>query len=229
MSKYSLLLASVFLFGSQVTADPIQNLVITSLTASLPEGPNGPISFFGSGPGVTISGSQGIISPNPVGPVGVPIGFVNMELPPVDSEPNLMLNGIIGGTTTVQLEGGGFISGSTDALVPLNGTVNVPASVDTVYSAFACGSTQLPPNCTGPQVANIFIDLDGFITLTYSAGIFASLNDTVLTQLSFANNPSVPEPSTGLLLLPGAALFLIIRSRRAVSSDLRASVRRTTL
>ena len=57
MSKCSLLIASCFLFGTQLCADPIQTLTITSLTASA-SGSAPLVRFTGSGPSVTISGLE---------------------------------------------------------------------------------------------------------------------------------------------------------------------------
>jgi hypothetical protein len=67
MPKCSLLIASCFLFGSPLTAGPIPTLEITSFTAS--ERSFGDTSFSGSGPFVTIGGSE---QPTPLEPVPVP-------------------------------------------------------------------------------------------------------------------------------------------------------------
>ena len=71
MSKYSFLIASCFLFGTQLHADPIQTLTVTFLTAS--SSGTGPlVSFMASGPSLNLSGQQGFfglpLPPLPPGP-----------------------------------------------------------------------------------------------------------------------------------------------------------------
>lgn len=70
-----------------------------------------------------------------------------------------MLNGLLGtpgNFTNVQLEGGATVSGATNILAPdTNTTITFPGVVTGAYSAFACGASEFPQNCTGPQVANI--------------------------------------------------------------------------
>jgi hypothetical protein len=213
MSKYFLVLAAFFLFGTQLTADSIQNLEITSLTVSQVYPLNGEISISASGPSFTISGSGGDLSPQPpLYVIGSSIGTFGVYASPglpVLSPFSGLLNGI-----TVMIQGAPVVSGTTNSPVPENGTVTMPATVNGEYLAFSCGSSQFPPNCTGPQIANIFVDLDGYMTLTFSAGPFLPFNETVLTSLEFTNNSIVPEPSSVLLMSFGVAAGLSLAMLR---------------
>src|SRR5690242_7185371 len=138
MFNYFLLLALFSVFGSSLRADPIQNLVITSLTGfSL--GVGSTVSFFASGPSVFIEGTQGSAHPPAPWPVGTPIGTVEVSLPSPGGILPLMLDGRIGtpgNFTNVQLEGGATVSGTTNILVPTtNTTVTFPGVVSGAYSA----------------------------------------------------------------------------------------------
>src|SRR5438270_606844 len=119
MSKCSLLIASCFLFGTQLCADPIQTLTITSLTGSTNGSANITfVMFSGSGPlgsfeiaPMTVGGcagcSSGAISGMPIGPVSFGVS------------PNVEGVLTIGGTQRpVLLEGDAFASGTTNLLVP---------------------------------------------------------------------------------------------------------------
>src|SRR5689334_10510818 len=161
MSKFSLLIASCFLVGSQLHADSIQTLTITSLTASA-FGSAPLVMFTASGPSVRISGQQGPASPPSGLLIGTPIGPISFALPPNGAPPLVFLGGTIG-TTIVQLEppsglptGGALVSGTPHQLVPASAeTITFPGTVKGEYPAFACGTSELPPlPCTGPQIAN---------------------------------------------------------------------------
>jgi hypothetical protein len=86
--------------------------------------------------------------------------------------------------------------GTTKLLVPANG----------------CGKLEAPPHCTGPQIANLSIDLAGVITLTFGAP-FGSGN-VLLLDASFA---SVPEPSSALVVLFSAAAIIVMAWRRKLN------------
>jgi len=208
MRKYFLFIASSVLFGSQLAANPIQDLTITSLTASWgPDG--GPISFSGSGPSVTIGGwSQGLSSPPIPYTEGAPIGAFSFNLSP-NLLPILSLGGTVDGTPVSLQRPGPVVSGSTNLPAPVNGTVSFAATVAGTYAAYACGASEAPPNCTGSQVANIAVNLPGVLTLEFGG---PPTGTTFLVGATFA---TVPEPSAMLVtLLGGVALAGCCFSRR---------------
>ena len=123
-------------------------------------------------------------------------------------------------TTIVQLEPptglffGPVVSGTPNQLVPAAAeTISFRGTVKGEYPAFACGKSEIPPNCTGPQIANLIIDLAGILSLDFRGFPGAGLN-----EYDTATFTSIPEPSSVLLLLFGAATVgggLIVRSRKS--------------
>jgi hypothetical protein len=194
MPKCSLLIASCFLFGSPLIAGPIPTLEITSFTAS--ERSFGPTVFSGSGPSVTIDGSE---QPTPLEPVPVPtVGVPFFFSYPVNGDITEGVATITGYTPTflLFLYGGFGVSG-----IP---TVSgFPAVATGHFTALDCGfNLSSFPNC--PQIANIDINLSGFIT---GAATFTSI--------------STPEPSSMLLLLLGAMAIRIGSIGRQKNSAVR--------
>jgi hypothetical protein len=209
MRKYFLFIASSVLFGSQLVADPIQDLTITSLTASWgPDG--GPISFSGSGPSVTIGGwSQGLSSPPFPYAEGAPIGAFSFNLSPTNFFTVLARGGTVDGAPVGLQRPGPVVSGSTNLPAPVNGTVSFAATVAGTYTAFACGPSEAPPNCTGSQGANIAVNLPGVLTLDFGGP------PTGTTFLLGATFTTTPEPSAMLAtLLGGVAIAGCCFSRR---------------
>ena len=180
MPKCSLLIASCFLFGSPLTAGPIPTLEITSFTAS--ERSFGDTSFSGSGPFVTIGGSE---QPTPLEPVPVPtVGVPFFCSYPVSGD-------IIEGTATITgytptfllLLYGGF------SVFGIPTVSDFPAVATGQFTALDCGfNLSSFPNC--PQIANIDINLSGFGATTFTS-------------------VTTPEPSSMFLLLLGAMAIRI--------------------
>lgn len=199
MLKSFVFIASSFLLGSQLVADPIQNLTITSLTASW-GGTFGPITFSGSGPSVTIGGSlQRPISPLVTYSESAPIGTFSFNLSP--SLPIFVLGGTVDGSPVRLQQPGPVVSGSTNLTPPAsgNGTVSFAATVAGTYAAYACGPSEVPPNCTGAQVANIAVNLPGTLALAFNGP------PTGTTDLLSATFVSAPEPSAMLSMFFGVA------------------------
>jgi hypothetical protein len=181
MPKCSLLITSCFLFGSTLTAGPI-DLTITFFQASARD--HGDTSFIGSGPSFTIGGSQ---TPTPLGPIGFGFGFGFGY--PASGERHIGFATITGGPQTdLELIGGFSVFGTGPGLGEARGQFGV------LDCGFNFGAF---PNC--PQIANIAFDLPGDVALGYyqnSAG-GVSLGSATFTSVS------TPEPSSMLLLLLG--------------------------
>jgi len=211
MHKAYLLLASAWLLGLPVLAEPILTLsaesasIFTSVGAT--EGEFDSVSA--SDASFTLNGS--VFTPGSGQlrfPTGVPLNFggviasccfgSNIGIPPV-----------VGGTVT--LDGSPVTVnyvGSTQASLPSNtilvlpaagGTVIVPGATATgSFAAFSCGPQERPPNCSGPQIAQMTINLPGFATFDFTGPNPMFFNEVQLIGTTFT---SVPEPSSIALLL----------------------------
>jgi hypothetical protein len=215
MRKCSLLIASCFLFGTQLCADPIQTITISSLTGSTNGSLNVTfVTFSGSGPLGSFElapMTKGECSVCGGATSGMPIGPASFGVSSPSGDEGLLT---IGGTQRpVLLEGSVFAFGGTNLLVPDTATsVTFPGTAKVDFAAFACGTHQFSPPCTGPQIANIVGDLPGLLTIDYSAlttgAVFAG-------GISFT---SIPEPCSVFLSLFGIAILaagLIARRRKS--------------
>jgi PEP-CTERM motif len=216
MRKCSLLIASCFLFGTQLCADPIQTITISSLTGSTNGSLNVTfVTFSGSGPLGSFElapMTKGECSVCGGATSGMPIGPASFGVSSPSGDEGLLT---IGGTQRpVLLEGSVFAFGGTNLLVPDTATsVTFPGTAKVDFAAFACGTHQFSPPCTGPQIANIVGDLPGLLTINYDGSLGFRAN--FAGSLAFV---SIPEPSSMFLSLFGAAtlaLGLIARRRKS--------------
>jgi len=215
MTKYCLV-ASFLLCAFHAAGDPISTLLTTSLDWSARGGgPN--IDFTASSPTFVIQGSEGIAQPFPNVLVGDRIGNVRGGFGFESGVQNLNLFGRTDQNIPIGFSfGDGFtVSGTIDLLVPATPTrttVTFPGTAMGEFTAFGCSITDRPPTCTGPQVANIIIDLPGLISITYGPSFDGV--DRLLEETAFTGVASVPEPSGVLLSLLGAVTTVGISLRR---------------
>jgi hypothetical protein len=214
----SLLFALCCFLGSQLLAGPIPTLTATSVSifTSIGYVAEGETDSMGaSGLSFTLAGSGFVPgSGRALFPIGVP---VNIGGPvafccEIGFGRNLVTGAVtLGGSITQVNYVGGAIAFAPPYVVTLPSTgfsISLPATATGSFSANTCGAFEFPPNCSGPQIANIAINLPGYVGLSFAP--FGGGIAEELLGATFTSSGPIPEPSSVSLLLVGLVVAIAL-------------------
>ena len=226
MIKQALLFASFCFMGSQLLAGPIPTLTATSVDTQTQIVFAELDSIRASGSSFTLGATTSLPGfSTPFFASGVPLNG-SLYAPSCCAGGNDdYRNGIAGEVTIDGVTTRVTFNGAAKAFLPSNTFIVLPNlpnylfALDFSFSTTAtgsftgnsCGMFQTVPFCTGPEVANIAIDLPGIVTSSFVPNTSIPGYDWQLAVTSFN---TTPEPSSVSLLLVGLVVATVLSRYR---------------
>jgi hypothetical protein len=205
--------------GSQAFAGPIPTFTATSVNISTMTGGPEQDTISASGPSFTLGGTislpgifQSFI------PIGVPVQLTVFDMPRC-CQGQRVGGGIAGSNAEVSIEGSVEVSPPSNTFIvlpstPIAESVIIPGVATGSFIARSCPIPEPVEFCSGPQIANIDINLPGYVTLDiFSNPPFFLQGFDEVASARFTSTPT-PEPSSISLLLVGFVVVTVLTRYR---------------